>query len=107
MASERTQSRLLSYPKLFGREIRERKGKREKGRDFRERERGSTFSLKFSGDRTIGSRRVKRQSCSTLKGLCVGTSFMEFRKIWEVGVFSYLVYFRFKSFVNGLDGVRP
>ena len=34
--------------------FRERKGKREKGRYFREK--GSTFSLKFSGDRTVGSR---------------------------------------------------
>ena len=35
------------------------------------------------------------------------TGFVEFRQLRKVGVFSYLVYFRFKSLVNGLDGVRP
>ena len=66
----------------------EREKEREKGRYFRERD--STFSLKFSGDRTVGSRRDKRQSCSKLQGLCVGTGFEEFRQLREVGVFSYL-----------------
>ena len=30
-----------------------------------------------------------------------------FDKLQKVRVFSYLVYFRFKSLVNGLDGIRP
>ena len=68
--------------------FRERKGKREKGRNFRER--GSTFSLKIFDDRTVGSRQAKRQSCSTLQGLRVGTGFEEFQQLWEVGVISYL-----------------
>ena len=36
-----------------------------------------------------------------------GHRFVEFRQLQEVGVFSYLVYFRFKSLVNDLDVVRP
>ena len=36
----------------------------------------------------------------------MGTGFVEFRQLWEVGVFSYLVYFRFKSLINDLDVVR-
>ena len=34
------------------------------------------------------------------------TGFVEFRLLREVGVFSYSVYFRFKSLANALDGVR-
>ena len=37
----------------------------------------------------------------------MGTSFVEFRQLREVEVFSYLVYFQFKSLVNGLVDVRP
>ena len=37
----------------------------------------------------------------------MGTGFVEFRLLREVGVFSYSVYFRFKNLVNGLNGVRP
>ena len=50
---------------------------------------------------------AKKQSCSTLQGLHVGTDFVEFRQLREVGVFSYLVNFRFKSLVNGLVDMRP
>ena len=52
---------------------------------------------KIPEDRTVESRRAKRQSCSPLQELCVGTDFVEFQQLREVGVFSYLVYFRLKS----------
>ena len=61
---------------------------------------------RFPGFRTVGSRRAKKQSCSTRKGLRVGIGFMEFRQIQEVGVFSYSVIFGFKSFVNDLECLR-
>ena len=38
---------------------------------------------------------------STLQGLHVGTSFVEFRQLREVGVFSYLFYSLAKSHFNG------
>ena len=62
---------------------------------------------RFPGFRTFGSRRVKKQSCSTQQGLRVGTGFVEFRQLQEVGVFSYSVIFGFKSLVNGLVDLRP
>ena len=62
---------------------------------------------RFPGFRTFGSRRAKKQSCSTLQGLHVGTGFGEFRQLWKVGVFSYSVIFGFKSLVNGLECLRP
>ena len=37
----------------------------------------------------------------------MGTGFVDFRELREIGVFSYSIYFRFKSLVNGLSGVRP
>ena len=62
---------------------------------------------RFSGVRTVESRRAKKQSCSTREGLRVGTSFVEFRQLQEVGVFSYSIIFGFKSYVNGLECLRP
>ena len=56
---------------------------------------------RIPGDWTVGSRRNKRRSWSTLQGLRVGTSFMEFRQLQEVGVFSYLFYSLVKSHFNG------
>ena len=61
---------------------------------------------RFPDVRTVGSLRAKKQSCSALQGLLVGTGFGEFRQIREVGVFSYLVIFGFKSLVNGLECLR-
>ena len=40
---------------------------------------------------TVGSRQAKKQSCSMLQGLLVGTNFAEFRQLWEVGIFFYLI----------------
>ena len=62
---------------------------------------------RFHGVRTFGSLRAKKQSCSTWQGLRVDTDFTEFRQLQEVGVFSYLVIFGFKSFVNDLECLRP
>ena len=55
-----------------------RKGKREKERDFY-RKRVQLLS-KFLGDRTVGFRRSKKQSCSPRQGLRVGTGLGEFRQ---------------------------
>ena len=56
---------------------------------------------------TVGSLRAKKQSCSTRRGLRVGIDFGEFRLLQEVGIFSYSVFFGFKSRVNGLVFLRP
>ena len=61
---------------------------------------------RFPGFRTVGSRWAKKQSCSTRQGLHVGTSFVEFRQLEKVGVFSYSVIFDFKSLVNDLVDLR-
>ena len=45
----------------------------EKRRVFRERK--SNFSLDFPVFEQLGFRRAKKQSCSMLQGLCVGTDF--------------------------------
>ena len=37
----------------------------------------------------------------------MGTSFVEFRQLREVGVFSYLIYSLTKSIVNDLGFMRP
>ena len=62
---------------------------------------------RFPGFQTVGSRRAKKKSCSTRQGLRVGIDFGEFRQLQEVGVFSYLVIFDFKSFMNDLEYLRP
>ena len=62
---------------------------------------------RFLGFRTVGSRQAKKQNCSTWQGLRVGTGFVEFQQLQEVGVFSYLVIFGFKSLVNGSECLRP
>ena len=61
---------------------------------------------RFPGFQTIGSRRAKKQSCSTRQGLRVGTGFGEFRQLQEVGVFYYSVIFGFKIFVNDLECLK-
>ena len=61
---------------------------------------------RFPGFRTIGSCRVKKQSCSMLQGLHVDTGFVDFRQLRKVGVFSYSVIFGFKSLVNDLKCLR-
>ena len=56
---------------------------------------------RFSAVRTVGSRRSKKQSRSTRRGLLVYTDLVEFRQLKEVGIFSYLCYSLTKSHVNG------
>ena len=65
------------------------------------RERKCDFSLDFSAFGTVGSRRSKKQSYSTRRGLRVDTDFVEFRQIQEVGIFSYLVYSLANSYFYG------
>ena len=67
---------------------------------FRERERESSFSLDFLsfGSLVLDGARSKVD----LRGEGgVGTDFVEFRQLQEVGIFSYLCYFLDKSHVNG------
>ena len=53
------------------------------------------------GDPTVGSRRSKKESCSTRRDLSVGTGFEEFRQTSRGRGFSLLgFYFLFKYFVN-------
>ena len=63
--------------------------------------------FRFLGIRIVGLRQAKKQSYSTRKGLRVGTGFMKYRQIQEVGVFSYSVIFGFKSLVNDFVDLRP
>ena len=57
--------------------------------------------FRFSAIQTVGSRRSKKQSCSTQRGLRVGTDLVEFRQLQEVGIFSYVVYSLAKRHVYG------
>ena len=56
---------------------------------------------RFPVVQTIGSRRSKKQSRSTRRGLHVDTDLVEFRQLQEVGIFSYSCYSLAKSHVNG------
>ena len=67
---------------------------------LKSRERKCLLS-RFMAVQTIGSRRSKKQSCFTWRGLRVGTDLMEFRQLQEVGIFSYFVYFLSKNHVYG------
>ena len=55
---------------------------------------------RFATVRTVGSRRSKKQSRSTRRGLRVDIDLVEFRQLQEVGIFSYLCYSLAKSHVN-------
>ena len=96
MWHERTSSLDQSSPNRFW----EKEKEREKKIDFRERERVHLLS-KFPGNWTVELRRAKKQRCSPLQELHVGTGFVEFRQLREVGVFSYLIYSLAKSHSNG------
>ena len=56
---------------------------------------------KIPVDRIVGFFRSKKESCSTRRGLRVGTGLGSFDKLREVGVLSYLLYLLFKYFVDG------
>ena len=56
---------------------------------------------KISGDPTVGSLRDKKESCSTRRGLRVGTGFREFPQTPRGRGFSLLGFYSlFKYFVN-------
>ena len=61
---------------------------------------------RLSGDRSGKLGQGKRQSWSTLQGLRVGTSFVKFWQLQEVGVFSYLYYSLAKGHFNGWGFVK-
>ena len=89
------------------REGRERKTKRErerKERDFRER--SSTFSLEFQAIGPSVSGEARSKVSPHGKGYTWVPVLWSFDKLQEVGVFSYMVYFLFKCFVNGLVDLR-
>ena len=56
---------------------------------------------KISEDPTIGSLRDKKESCSTQRGLRLGTRFRKFPQTLRVKGFSLLVFYSlFKNIVN-------
>ena len=61
---------------------------------------------RFAAVRTVGSRRSKKQSRSTRRGLRVDTNLVEFQQLQEVGVFSYLYYSLAKGHFNGWGFVK-
>ena len=71
------------------------------------RERDSKFSLNFSAIGPLVSCEARSKIASHGKGYAWILVLWSFDKLWKVGVFSYSVYFRFKSLVNGLGVVRP
>ena len=91
--NERTSPLEQVFQISLGEEKREGETNRERERGFLERERLHLLS-KIPGDRTVGFRRGKEQSCSPRQGLRVGTSFGEFPQTPEkVGVFLLLALF--------------
>ena len=63
--------------------------------------RESNFSLKKTGDPTVGSLRDKMENCSTRRGLRVGTGFKEFPQTPRGRGFSLLGFYSFfKYFVD-------
>ena len=66
------------------------------------RERKSNLSLDFSAIGPSVSNEARSKVALRGKGYAWAPVLGSFDKIREVGFFSYLVYFRFKSFVNGL-----
>ena len=66
----------------------------------REREKEPLLS-RFAGNPTVGSLRDKKESCSTRRGLRVGTGFEEFRQILRGRGISLLGFYSlFKYFVD-------
>ena len=89
MASERTKRELNEKKKtssspFFG------LVRAEKGRNRIYREKVQLLS-RFPGDRTVGFRRGKKQSCSHSKGYAWAPVLGSFDKLRKVGVFSYLI----------------
>ena len=79
--------------------------KREKERIFKER--NSNFFLNFSVIGPSNSGEARSKIGPHCKSYTWVPLLWSFDKIREVGVFSYLLYSLDKSYLNGLDGVRP
>ena len=62
---------------------------------------------RFTGDRTVGFLRTKKQSGLCREGNAWTSVLRSFDKLHEVGVLSYLFYPLFKCFVNACVGLRP
>ena len=62
---------------------------------------------RFPDVRIVGSRRAKKQSCSTRQGLRVGTGFRGVSTTPRGRGLLLLGYFGFKSLVNDLVDLRP
>ena len=67
----------------------------------------STFSLELPAIGPSVSGEARSKVAPHDKGYAWAPVLRSFDKLQKVGVFSYLVYFQFKSLVNGLDGMRP
>ena len=78
---------------------------KEKEKDFRERV--SNFSLDFSAIEPSVSGKARSKVAPRGKSYAWAPVLGSFDKLQKVGVFSYLVCFRFKSLVNGLVNMRP
>ena len=71
------------------------------------RERKSNFSLDFPMIEQSVSDEARRKVAPHGKGYVWAPVLGSFDKLQKVGVFSYSVYFWFKSLVNGLVDMRP
>ena len=86
-------------PTDLGGKKKERERKREKGSEFRQR--GSTFSLDFPAIDSSNSGKTRGKVDLHGKGYAWVPVLWSFDKLWEVGVFSYLIYSLAKSHFNG------
>ena len=94
----------MGWERRGGRGRKTKQERERKDRDFRER--SSTFSLEFPsiGSSVSGEARIKVAPHG--KGYTWVSVLWSFDKLQEVGVFSYLVYFLLKCFVNCLVDLR-
>ena len=86
-------------PTGLGGKKKERERKREKGSEFRQR--GSTLSLDFSATGLSNSGKTRGKVDLHGKGYAWVPLLWSFDKLWEVGVFSYLIYSLAKGHFNG------
>ena len=86
-------------PTGLGGKKREREIKREKEREFKER--GSTFSLNFPAIGPSNPGETRGKVAPHYKSYTWVLVLWSFKKLWEVGIFSYLIYSLAKSHFNG------
>ena len=82
-------------PNGLGGKITERKGKREKGRDSRKR--GFNFSLNFMAIGPSNPSEPRSKVAPYDKSYAWTPVLWSFKKLQKIGVFSYSIYFQFKS----------